>query len=73
MNPDAAWPALPGHTYFTDAEQAAHRSPKGTPYPEDLLMPGDAKKAMLKFARKPHLKLSSRKGVKAPKRKKKER
>ncbi len=77
MPPDAAWPNLPAYGPFTKADHAAHTSPKGIPYPGDLV-PGThshkmAKLAM-KFTHKPHLKFpvktSPRRG---PRRKKKDK
>lgn len=71
--PDAAWPNLPAYGPFTQADHAAHTSPKGVPYPADLV-PGThshkmAKLAM-KFAHKPHLKFTTKRS--APRRRKKE-
>ena len=59
--PDANWPALPNYAEFTPADHAAHRSPRGIPYPAD--MPGmkkDAVKATKQLFKitKPHLKFN---------------
>lgn len=71
--PDAFWPNLPAHGQFTAADHAAHTTPRGIAYPEDLI-PGTKShkmaKSILKVARKPHLKLTRPRP--APRRKKKE-
>jgi hypothetical protein len=73
MPPDAAWPNLPAHGQFTAADHAAHTTPKGIAYPEDLI-PGAKShkfaKSILKVVRKPHLKTPTRRS--SPRRKKKE-
>ena len=61
--PDASWPNLPNHFAFSEADHAAHTSPKGVAYPETLY-PGlmDSRKSakgLMKFAHKPHLKLTT--------------
>jgi hypothetical protein len=62
MTPDAAWPNLPAYQReFTPEQHAAHRSPRGVPRPEDLAprtTTVKAAKGLMKFARKPHLKLA---------------
>jgi hypothetical protein len=72
MTPDATWPNLPSYREFSAADHAAHTSPRGTPYPEDLitgLHNRKAAKELLKVASKPHLKLKRGTG----RRKKKQR
>jgi len=76
MTPDAAWPNLPGYkTQFTADEHAAHTSPKGIPYPDDLAPKTDSRKAakaLMKFAHKPHLKMTKVSRTKSrPRRKRK--
>lgn len=61
MCPDAQWPALPSYRQFTAADHAAHTSPKGIPYPGDLVPGAQAHKMAklaLKFVHKPHLKFT---------------
>lgn len=65
MTPDAAWPSIPnyGKDGFTAEDHAAHTTPKGIPYPHDLI-PGQKATAMaklaMKFATKPHLKMKAK-------------
>ena len=72
MIPDAAWPALPnyGSGGFTPEQNAAHTSPKGTPYPENLI-PGTNSRKLAKLAMKigfkPHLKFNKTKPTKKKK------
>jgi hypothetical protein len=75
MTPDANYfTSLPTYGH-TKADHAAHTSPKGIPYPDDLI-PGMKStklgKIAMKFVHKPHLKLNSKPTrAKAPKRRKK--
>lgn len=71
--PDASWPNLPSYRTFTEADHAAHRSPKGVAYPQTLMPDGNvdsrkAAKGLMKAAHKKHLKLTS-----APKRTRRKR
>lgn len=61
--PDAAWPALPNYRTFSQADHAAHRSPKGVAYPETLMPSSNvdsrkAAKGLMKAAHKKHLKMT---------------
>jgi hypothetical protein len=76
MPPDAAWPNLPSYHSFTAEDHAAHTSPKGIPYPENLVLGLDARKSakgLMKAASKPHLKLSQPKSNTMKRRKMKKR
>lgn len=69
MAPDANWPAIKNPLEISEADHAAHRSPKGVPWPHDLapgLKPDKHGRLLLKIAMKTHPR------VKGARRKKKE-
>lgn len=67
--PDSQWPNLPVYPTFTPEQHRAHTSPKGIPYPMDLVPGSDSRKmakTMMKFGNKPHLKMSKTSRVSKP-------
>lgn len=60
---DSAWPNITNPLHITEADHAAHRSPVGVPYPQDLVPGMDGRKAvgqLMKAARKPALAMKSK-------------
>lgn len=45
------WPNVRDPNNITEADHAAHRSPKGIPYPQDLGMSAKAHKGLMKLAK----------------------
>jgi hypothetical protein len=74
MTPSATYFSdLPGYsTTFTPEQHAAHRSPKGTPYPENLVPGLDSRKSakgLMKAATKKHITLTAKRTGKRRKKK----
>lgn len=70
---EASWPNLPNYAEFSEADHAAHRSPKGIAYPTDLIPGADARKharQLMKVARKPHLNMKGPRKTSVRRRKK---
>jgi len=65
--PNAPWPNLPDYRNFSEADHAAHRSPRGVAYPENLGMTRKASKTLLKGSKVGQPKLQRNR---SPKRKK---